>query len=146
MQETSDPSALATTDWSLDHVGHIVRNLEAASRFYCDHLGFVREEEERSEEHQVDLLFLRRATTVIELLQPHRGNLPLERFLQRKGEGLHHVCFRVTDLQKELERLNALGVDLIDKVPRPGSRGTDVAFLHPKSAFGTMIELCAARG
>lgn len=128
--------------WTLDHVGHVVRDLEAAANFYCGMLGFEREEEERSEEHKVDIIFVQRGATVIELLAPHPGNTSLERFLEKRGEGLHHICFRVPSVAAELERLAAAGVRLIDSRPRPGSRNTLVAFLHPASCHGVLVELC----
>lgn len=136
---------LGSDHWSLDHLGHVVRDLEAAANFYCGMLGFSREESERSDEHKVDILFLRRGDTTIELLTPHSGNAGLEKFLEKRGEGFHHLCFKVEDLAGELSRLAALGVRLIDQRPRKGSRDTMVAFLHPSSCCGMLIELCEAR-
>jgi methylmalonyl-CoA/ethylmalonyl-CoA epimerase len=82
------------------------------------------------------------ATAALEICAP-RGNASLERFLARRGPGLHHICFEVEDLRAALATLKAAGVRLIDETPRPGARGHEVAFLHPASTGGVLFELCA---
>jgi len=81
------------------------------------------------------------AESYIQLLSPTREDSPVAKYLSKRGQGLHHVGYRVDDCVKAVEALKANGVKLIDEVPRPGSRGTTVAFVHPSSAFGTLIEL-----
>jgi len=81
------------------------------------------------------------ADSYIQLLTPTRPDSPVAKYLEKKGEGLHHVGYRVTDCEAALASLRGAGARLIDEVPRPGSRGTMVAFVHPKTAFGTLIEL-----
>jgi methylmalonyl-CoA epimerase len=81
------------------------------------------------------------ADSYVQLLTPTRADSPVAAFLERRGEGLHHVGYRVADCAAALERVKAAGHRVIDEVPRPGSRGTTVAFIHPKGALGTLIEL-----
>jgi methylmalonyl-CoA epimerase len=81
------------------------------------------------------------AESYVQLLTPTRDDSPVAKYLAKHGEGLHHVAYRVDDCAKALEALKASGARVIDEVPRPGSRGTTVAFVHPKSSFGTLIEL-----
>jgi methylmalonyl-CoA epimerase len=81
------------------------------------------------------------ADSYVQLLMPTRADSPVARYLERRGEGIHHVGYRVTDCAAALDSMRAAGATTIDAEPRPGSRGTTVAFVHPKSAFGTLIEL-----
>ena len=84
---------------------------------------------------------LKVAESFIQLLSPTTDSSPVARFLERNGEGIHHVGYRVADCAAALEKMRAAGAQLIDAMPRAGSRGTTVAFVHPRSAFGTLIEL-----
>ena len=137
------------SEWVLDHIGHAVNDLDAAIATYTERAGFALIEREELPEHLVGAAFLRGPSrtdhALIELIQPLEGNVTLARFLERRGEGLHHLCYSVVSVGSELERLRALGVTLIDSAPRAGSRGMDVAFLHPKSFHGALIELCSPR-
>ena len=144
------PTGTGPNGWALDHIGHAVNDLEAAIATYTERAGFSLIEREELPEHRVRAAFLRgpgatNQAPLIELIQPLAGNATLARFLDRRGEGLHHLCYSVASVSQELARLHALGVSLIDAVPRTGSRGMDVAFLHPKSFHGVMIELCSPR-
>jgi methylmalonyl-CoA/ethylmalonyl-CoA epimerase len=96
---------------------------------------------------QTDVIFLHpeHGASAVELVCPS-GNQGLEKFLDRRGPGLHHVCFEVDDLAAALSALKAAGVDLIDEVPRPGARGHLVAFLHPRATGGVLFELCQKGG
>ena len=86
-------------------------------------------------------MLLRVAESYIQLLTPVRDDSPVAKYLDKKGEGIHHVAYRVDDCAAALERVKREGHQVIDEAPRPGSRGTTVAFVHPKTAFGTLIEL-----
>ncbi len=130
-------------DWSIDHIGHAVQDLEAAVQFYTSVLGFSEESRERVESHKVDVVFVSKAGSCIELMAPLPGDKKLGAFLSSRGDGLHHICYRVDSVADELERLSKAGVRLVDTTPRPGARGTEIAFLHPKSAHGVLIELCS---
>ncbi len=130
--------------WKIDHLGIAVRDLAKASSFYLSLPGHEFVEEEVVPEHKVRVLFLRCGPTLIELLEPTDESSPLAKFIQKRGEGLHHICYRVLSVGDELRRLKEQGRKLVDELPRPGSRGMQVAFLHPQaSSSGVLIELCS---
>lgn len=128
--------------WTLDHVGIAVADLNRSLAMYRDIFGMEIELQEHVPDHAVDVVFLRSGAASVELIQPLEGNSTLRRFLERRGEGMHHVAFAVENLAAELKVLESRGVALIDKSPRAGSRGCEVAFLHPQSCGGTLVELC----
>ena len=125
----------------IDHVAIAVRDLEAAIAWYESALGARVAYRERVEHDEVEEALLSVAESFIQLLAPTSDTSPVARFLERKGEGIHHVGYRVADCAAALEKMRAAGAQLIDKTPRAGSRGTTVAFVHPRGAFGTLIEL-----
>lgn len=125
----------------IDHVAIAVRDLDAAAAWYQQTLGATVAHRERIESDGVEEALLKVADSYVQLLTPIREDSPVAKFLERKGEGIHHVGYRVTDCAAALESMKAAGATMIDAVPRPGSRGTTVAFVHPKSSFGTLIEL-----
>jgi len=137
-RDPSDPVSLLT---ELDHVGIAVHDLEAAIAYYRDTYGATVTHRERIELDGVEEALIAVADSYIQLLCPTRPDSPVARFLERRGEGLHHVGYRVDDCATALASVRAGGGALIDEAPRPGSRGTTVAFVHPKGAFGTLIEL-----
>lgn len=125
----------------LDHVAIAVRDLDAAVGWYREALGATVAHREVVERDGVEEALLAVAGSYVQLLTPSRPDSPVARFLERRGEGLHHVGYRVDDCMEALAAAVAAGATPIDEHPRPGSRGTSVAFLHPKSSFGTLIEL-----
>lgn len=125
----------------IDHVAIAVSDLEAAIAYYCDTFGAEVAHRELVESDGVEEALLRVADSYVQLLTPTRDDSPVAKYLQNRGEGLHHVGYRVDDCAAALEAVKAHGGRVIDEVPRPGSRGTTVAFVHPKGAFGTLIEL-----
>ena len=125
----------------IDHVAIAVRDLDAAVAWYESVLGAQVAHRERIDHDGVEEALLEVAESFIQLLSPITGSSPVAAFLQRRGEGIHHAGYRVADCAVALERMRAAGVQLIDEKPRPGSRGTTVAFVHPRGAFGTLIEL-----
>ncbi|HEV2427102.1 MAG TPA: methylmalonyl-CoA epimerase [Acidimicrobiales bacterium] len=125
----------------IDHVAIAVRDLDAAVAWYESALGAKVVHRERVESDGVDEALVAVADSYVQLLTPTRPDSPVARFLERRGEGLHHVAYRVDDCAAALARVRASGARLIDEAPRPGSRGTLVAFVHPEGAFGTLIEL-----
>jgi methylmalonyl-CoA epimerase len=137
MNERSEQGLLT----EIDHVAIAVRDLEAAVAYYGETFGATVEHREVVESDGVEEALLKVAESYIQLLRPTRPESPVARFLETRGEGLHHVGYRVADCAAALDAVKAAGGRVIDEAPRPGSRGTTVAFVHPKGAFGTLIEL-----
>ncbi|HMG39898.1 MAG TPA: methylmalonyl-CoA epimerase [Acidimicrobiales bacterium] len=125
----------------IDHVAIAVNDLDAAIAYYESTFGAEVTHREVVESDGVEEALLKVAESYIQLLTPTRDDSPVARYLERKGEGLHHVGYRVDDCAVALDAVKASGGRVIDEAPRPGSRGTTVAFVHPKAAFGTLIEL-----
>jgi len=125
----------------IDHVAIAVRDLDGAVAWYEQMFGATVEHRERVESDGVEEALLKVADSYVQLLTPTREDSPVAKYLEKKGEGLHHVGYRVADAEAVLTAYKANGGTSIDDHARPGSRGTTVAFLHPKGAFGTLIEL-----
>ena len=125
----------------IDHVAIAVRDLEAAIAYYAEVFGAEVTHREVVESDGVEEALLKVADSYVQLLTPTRDGSPVHTFLERRGEGIHHVAYRVDDCAAALQAVKDAGGRVIDDQPRPGSRGTTVAFLHPKAAFGTLIEL-----
>ena len=125
----------------IDHIAIAVDDLESAIAYYRDTFGCEVDHREVVESDGVEEALLKVADSYVQLLTPVRDDSPVAKYLEKKGEGLHHVGYRVDDCAAALERVKAEGHRVIDEAPRPGSRGTTVAFVHPKTAFGTLIEL-----
>ena len=126
---------------AIDHVGIAVRDLDAAVAWYQRTFGATVARRQRIEADGVDEVLLAVGDSYVQLLTPWTETSPLARYLDRHGEGVHHVGYRVDDCGAALESVKAAGARVVDEHPRTGSRGTTVAFLHPKGAFGTLIEL-----
>jgi len=129
----------------IDHVGIAVKDLEQAVRQYRRLFGVEPAHREHVEDQGVEEVLFEVGTSYIQLLAATGPDTPVGRFLARRGEGIHHVGYRVDDLSDVLERLRQEGATLIDEAPRPGSRGTVVAFVHPKSVGGVLVELVQER-
>ena len=125
----------------IDHVAIAVNDLDAAIAWYEKAFGATVEHREVVESDGVAEALLRVADSYIQLLTPTRDDSPVAKYLAKRGEGLHHVGYRVADCGVALEAVKAAGGRVIDQAPRPGSRGTTVAFVHPATSFGTLIEL-----
>ncbi len=125
----------------IDHVAIAVNDLEAAIAYYQETFGAEVEHRETIERDGVEEALLKVAESYIQLLTPTRPDSPVAKALEKRGEGLHHVGYRVRDCAAALQAVKDSGGRVIDEEPRPGSRGTTVAFVHPKGAFGTLIEL-----
>jgi methylmalonyl-CoA/ethylmalonyl-CoA epimerase len=125
----------------IDHVAIAVRDLAAAVDYYQRAFGATIDHREVVERDGVEEVLLKVAESYIQLLTPTRPDSPVAKAIDKRGEGLHHVGYRVADCRTALEAMVAVGATPIDKEPRPGSRGTTVAFIHPKGSFGTLIEL-----
>jgi methylmalonyl-CoA epimerase len=125
----------------IDHVAIAVNDLEAAIGYYRETFGCEVEHREVVERDGVEEALLKVADSYVQLLTPTHDDSTVAKYLATKGEGIHHVGYRVADCAQALESVKAHGHRVIDEAPRPGSRGTTVAFVHPKTAFGTLIEL-----
>lgn len=125
----------------IDHVGIAVRDLDAAVAWYERTFGASVARRERIERDGVDEALLAVGGSFVQLLSPFTDSSPVARHLERRGEGVHHVGYRVADCGAALATARAAGARVVDEHPRTGSRGTTIAFLHPTGAFGTLIEL-----
>jgi len=126
----------------IDHIGIAVKNLEDSLKVYKDILGMEVAGEEVVDEQKVKTAFLPVGESEIELLESTSPDGTIAKFIEKRGEGLHHIAFRVDNLEDKLKELEAKGVRLIDKKPRYGAGGSRIAFLHPKSTNGILVELC----
>jgi methylmalonyl-CoA/ethylmalonyl-CoA epimerase len=125
----------------IDHIAIAVRDLDAAVAYYQATYGVDVDHRETVDRDGVEEALLKVADSYVQLLTPIRDDSPVAKWMEKRGEGIHHVGYRVDDCAAALERVKAQGHQVIDDAPRPGSRGTTVAFIHPKTAFGTLIEL-----
>lgn len=130
----------------VDHIGVAVSNLEESIKFYEEVLGLKCQGTEVVEEQKVRVAFLPIGDTEIELLEATEPDSPIAKFIEKKGQGVQHIAFRVDDIEKALEEMRNLGIKLIDENPRYGAGGARIAFLHPKSTNGLLVELCERKG
>ncbi len=121
------------------HIGVALKNVEAAEKFYSEVLNLPVRGREESKENKV--AFIPVGDTAIELLQGMTPDAPIARFIEKNGEGVHHIAYQVDNIEKALEELKAKGVALIDEKPRRGAHNSKIAFLHPKNTYGVLIEL-----
>ena len=128
---------------NLYHVAIAVKNISEVEEVYKTALGLRVEHREVVEDQGVNtsMLVPEDGGTAIELLEPMDENSPISKFLDKRGEGIHHICFKVDDIEAVLERLKKQGVRLIDESPRPGAYNSRVAFIHPKAMNGVLVEL-----
>jgi methylmalonyl-CoA/ethylmalonyl-CoA epimerase len=126
----------------ISHIGIAVRDLEEQKKLYGGVLGLELVAEEEVDDQKVRVAMYRVGESRVELLEPTAPDSPIARFLDKRGEGIHHVAYEVDDVRPMLGRIKGEGVRLIDEEPRPGAEGQNIAFLHPKSTFGVLTELC----
>ena len=125
----------------MDHVALAVNNLEEAAKFYQSVLGLTLSGVEVVTAQKTRVGFLKIGEVNIELVQPAESDSPLVKFLESKGQGIHHICFEVDDVEAEVKKYLEKGATMVDQKPRPGAHNTKVAFVHPKSSGGVLIEL-----
>lgn len=125
----------------LSHVAIAVPDVDAAARFYQEQLGLRLSGKETVPGRKVIVGFIEVGNARIELVQPDAPDSPIARFLEQRGPGLQHICLEVADIEAEFARLRAAGVRMTDDAPRAGAHGTKVAFIHPASTGGVLIEL-----
>lgn len=130
------------TPTHIEHIGIAVKNLQEAIKYYENVLGLKCYAVEEVADQKVKTAFFMVGQTKIELLESTADDGPIAKFIEKKGEGVHHVAFAVEGLADTLKEVEAKGVQLIDKAPRKGAEGLNIAFLHPKSTGGVLTELC----
>jgi methylmalonyl-CoA/ethylmalonyl-CoA epimerase len=129
----------------VDHIGVAVRSISNVLPFYEGTLGLKLEGIESVDEQKVKVAFLKIGDTKIELLEPTSEDSPVAKFIEKRGEGIHHLALGVDDIKKRIEELKENGIKMIDEKPRNGAGGASIAFLHPKAACGVLVELCEKR-
>jgi len=126
---------------NLSHIGIAVKDLDEAIKMY-ENLGLTLDSTEEVPSQKLKVAFFTVGDTRIELLAATSDDSPIAKFIEKKGEGIQHIALGVDDLKAELKEKSDKGFQLIDKEPRPGAHGADIAFLHPKSTKGVLVELC----
>lgn len=139
--ESKPDSPLDSVVRELHHVAIVVPSIAEARRTYVDVLGLVAHGVEHVADQRVNVLVCRAGSQRIELVEPAAEDSPVSKFLAKRGGGLHHLAYRVDDLERALARLRDAGLRLIDEAPRPGAEGTRVAFVHPSATGGVLTEL-----
>lgn len=129
----------------VDHIGVAVRDSEAGIKFFSNLLGLKLEGQEVVAEQKVKTTFLPVGDTEVELLEATEPDSPIAKFLEKRGEGIHHIAFSVEDIDSALKELKEHGVGLIDETPRIGAGNKRIAFLHPKYTFGVLVELSESK-
>ena len=126
----------------IEHIGIAVKNLDESIKYYQDVLGLECYNIEEIKDQKVKTAFFKVGETKIELLESTDPEGPIGKYLEKKGEGIHHIAFAVNNIEEKLKHAEDKGVRLVDSVPRKGAEGLDIAFLHPKSTFGVLTEIC----
>lgn len=126
----------------VDHIGVAVKNLEDSLKFYQDTLGLELAGVEVVEEQKVRVAFLPVGDTEVELLESTDPEGPIAKFIEKKGEGIQHIAYKVENIEEAIKEMEEKGVRMIDKTPRYGAGGAKIAFCHPKSTKGVLVELC----
>lgn len=129
----------------IEHIGIAVKNLEESIKYYEDVLGLSCYKVEEVKDQKVKTAFFKVGQTKIELLESTDPEGPIGKFIEKKGEGIHHLAFAVEGIESSLNEVKEKGVRLIDEKPRKGAEGLDIAFLHPKSTYGVLTEFCEDR-
>ncbi len=126
----------------IEHIGIAVKNTNAAEQLFEKLLGIPSYKSEAVESEGVLTSFFKVGENKVELLQASKDNSPIAKFIEKKGEGIHHIAFEVEDIHKEMERLKQLGFTLLNESPKKGADNKLICFVHPKSSNGVLIELC----
>ena len=126
----------------IDHLGIAINSITAGEKFWTDVLGLVCEGSETVAQQRVTTAFFPVGESEVELLEPIASDSPVAKFLEKKGEGIHHVAFQVENIEAALIELKEKGIRLIDETPRYGAGGAKIAFIHPHATNGVLVELC----
>jgi len=126
----------------IDHIGIAVKDIDKAGKFYTDILGLKIEEIEEVADQKVNVAFIPITDSEVELLETTEPDGPIAKYIDRRGEGVQHIAFRVENIEEALDELKEKGVRLIDQTPRKGAGGAMIAFIHPKETNGVLVEIC----
>jgi methylmalonyl-CoA/ethylmalonyl-CoA epimerase len=127
---------------NIDHIGIAVKSIDQAGKFYTDVLGLGIEDIETVAEQKVNVAFIPITDSEVELLESVEPDGPVAKYIEKRGEGIQHIAFRVDNIEQSLAELKEKGVRLIDEVPRHGAGGAKIAFIHPKETNGVLVEIC----
>ncbi len=141
LYSTMDPRGKCRVN-KVDHIGIAVRNMEESLEYYIHTLGLEVMAIEEVDSQGVKVAFIDAHNVKIELLEPMSETSPIAKFIEKRGEGVHHIAFGVSDIRTRMQELKEKGVNLLQDEPKPGAGGAEVAFMHPKSSFGVLYELC----
>ncbi|MFP5113504.1 methylmalonyl-CoA epimerase [Bacillaceae bacterium C204] len=130
----------------VDHIGIAVKSLEKTLPFYTDVLNLSLLGIEEVDTQRVRVAFLQAGSTKLELLEPTSEESAIAKFIEKRGEGIHHVALGVESIEARISEMREKGIQMIDEQPRPGAGGANIAFMHPKSASGVLFELCEKKG
>jgi methylmalonyl-CoA/ethylmalonyl-CoA epimerase len=130
----------------VDHIGIAVKSLENSLPFYTEVLQLPLLAIEEVNSQQVKVAFLQAGETKLELLEPMSADSTIAKFIEKRGEGIHHMALGVDSIEERIAEMKEKGIIMIDHQPRPGAGGADIAFMHPKSANGVLVELCEKKG
>jgi len=125
----------------IDHIGIAVKSIAEAAKVYENTIGLKVSGYDQVDDQGVRVAMLNIGESRIELLEPTGAESPIQKFMGKRGEGIHHIAVAVDDIEKTLEQLKAAGIRLVDQTPRPGAHNTRVAFIHPSSTHGVLLEL-----
>ncbi|KMY54698.1 MULTISPECIES: methylmalonyl-CoA epimerase [Bacillaceae] len=126
----------------IDHIGIAVSSLEETLRFYTEQLGLALMKIEEVASEQVKVAFIDAGNVKFELLEPMSSESAIAKFIEKRGQGIHHVAFKVENIEQRIQEIKENGIRMINDIPKPGAGGAEVAFMHPKSAHGVLFELC----
>lgn len=126
----------------IEHLGIAVKDLDASAKMYEALLGKASYKTEKVESEGVTTMFFQLGESKIELLEASNSDSPIAKFIEKRGEGIHHIAYDVEDIEKEISRLKEEGFEMIHDVPKNGADNKRIAFLHPKSSGGVLVELC----
>ena len=126
----------------VDHIGIAVSSLADALVLYTEQLGMLHVKTETVESQGVNVAFLDAGNIMIELLEPINPDSPVATFIKKRGQGIHHIAYGVENINWRIEEMKESGIQMIDNVPKPGAGGAQIAFMHPKSTGGVLMELC----
>lgn len=126
----------------IEHIGIAVKSIEDAKKYYEDVLGLKCYKVEEVKDQKVKTAFFKLGDTKIELLESTDPDGPVGKFIEKKGEGIHHIAFAVDNIEKSIDYLKSKDVRMVDEKSRKGAEGLDIAFLHPKSSLGVLTEIC----